>query len=600
MRSAAIRLALSRTLLASAVLTASVVVGFSAPSYGEVAGFYRAPVDDPVVDPYRVPSGPFGPGNRGIDYDTSPGEEVHASAGGVVSFAGQIGPTWHLVILHDDGIRTSYSFLTSLLKRRGDQVVQGDVVGIAGEQIHFGARAGDSYIDPSILFENSVVDVSLIPTEQRRVQGENQERRGLLRQLGGRIFGQLSGAGAAAGNTIEWMRQTSGEVVGNVVTLSQWVAQVGWAYAYGELMNTALQIRLAAYYWEQFYSPKTMLYLAEQFRRSRRFIQSQSNCTSPRTRVPPSRKRRIMVMVNGIESAGGRGPLQSLNASSLGYRDADVVEFSYRGDQAIDPESGAVITPSHYSPRDTEGDIRESAEKLRDLLIDINAANPGVPLDIVAHSQGGIVARLALDNGQPGSLAAPAPEAANLVMLATPNHGSDLATANAFLGTTGVGGVAQEAIAIGTGAPDPDSRAVAQLSEASALIGHLDKSILPASTRVTSIAAEGDLIVGALNSSLKGATNVLVPLYGLEAHSGIVSSPDTRREVALALAGMGPTCRNVVMGALLGGAISWTTDSLAGGLGAAAIRFDLRGPAQLRAPVQLFDTLNDLSAAVQH
>src|ERR687884_2023890 len=70
---------------------------------------YRPPVDGPVIDPFRPPATPYGPGNRGIDYRTVPGELVRAAADGDVVFAGQVGGSLPVVVLHPDGIRTSYS-----------------------------------------------------------------------------------------------------------------------------------------------------------------------------------------------------------------------------------------------------------------------------------------------------------------------------------------------------------------------------------------------------------------------------------------------------------------------------------------------------------
>ena len=42
---------------------------------------YVPPVDAPVVDPFRPPAGPYGAGNRGLEYGTRPGTEVRAVPG---------------------------------------------------------------------------------------------------------------------------------------------------------------------------------------------------------------------------------------------------------------------------------------------------------------------------------------------------------------------------------------------------------------------------------------------------------------------------------------------------------------------------------------
>ena len=113
---------------------------------------YKPPVDAPVVDPFRAPPAPWAAGNRGIEYATRPGTRVGAAADGTVVFAGMVGGSLHVVVRHADGVRTSYSFLRSVLVHRGDEVVQGEPVGTTGDRFHFGARIGDVYIDPALLF----------------------------------------------------------------------------------------------------------------------------------------------------------------------------------------------------------------------------------------------------------------------------------------------------------------------------------------------------------------------------------------------------------------------------------------------------------------
>ena len=63
-----------------------------------------------------------------------------------------VGGSLHVVVRHADGVRTSYSFLRSVLVHRGDEVVRGQPVGTTGDRFHFGARIGDVYIDPALLF----------------------------------------------------------------------------------------------------------------------------------------------------------------------------------------------------------------------------------------------------------------------------------------------------------------------------------------------------------------------------------------------------------------------------------------------------------------
>ncbi|MDQ3680626.1 MAG: M23 family metallopeptidase [Actinomycetota bacterium] len=131
-----------------------------------VAVPHQPPVDGTVVDLFRPPASPFGPGNRGIDYATLPGTVVRASADGEVVFAGPVGGRLHVVVRHADGLRTSYSFLAAISVSRGDRVTAGQEVGRAGSTVHFGARRGDAYIDPLTLFHPpGQARVHLVPDE---------------------------------------------------------------------------------------------------------------------------------------------------------------------------------------------------------------------------------------------------------------------------------------------------------------------------------------------------------------------------------------------------------------------------------------------------
>lgn len=124
---------------------------------------FHAPVDAPVIDPFRAPPTPYAAGNRGVEYATAPGSAVHAAAAGVVLFAGQVGGTLDVVVLHADAVRTTYGSLASLAVHVGDHVDAGAVVGTSGPTLHFGARAGRAYVDPAVLLAPSAGRARLVP-----------------------------------------------------------------------------------------------------------------------------------------------------------------------------------------------------------------------------------------------------------------------------------------------------------------------------------------------------------------------------------------------------------------------------------------------------
>ena len=130
----------------------------------QVVVVYAEPVDAPVVDRFRPPSSPYGPGNRGWEYATAPGQVVRASADGAVSFAGPVGGSTAVTIAHADGLRTSYSYLEVASVEAGAQVQRGDPIGRAGVRLHFGVRRGDVYLDPASLFATPATRrVRLVP-----------------------------------------------------------------------------------------------------------------------------------------------------------------------------------------------------------------------------------------------------------------------------------------------------------------------------------------------------------------------------------------------------------------------------------------------------
>ena len=124
---------------------------------------FRPPVDAPVADPFRPPENPYGPGNRGIEYDTVPGDVVRAAAAGTVSFAGAVAGSLHVSVDHGGGLVSSYSYLERISVRVGASVDQGQVIGVAGETLHFGVRLDSSYVDPDGFIGVRRVKVRLVP-----------------------------------------------------------------------------------------------------------------------------------------------------------------------------------------------------------------------------------------------------------------------------------------------------------------------------------------------------------------------------------------------------------------------------------------------------
>ena len=139
------------------------------------APLWSRPVAGAVTRPFREPPGPYGAGHRGVDFVAASGTEVRASGDGTVSFAGDVAGSLHVVVTHDGGLRTSYSFLSSVAVRAGQRVTRGQVLGQAGGSgdehgpgvVHFGLRIGERYVDPMVLFRprDLTALVRLVPAD---------------------------------------------------------------------------------------------------------------------------------------------------------------------------------------------------------------------------------------------------------------------------------------------------------------------------------------------------------------------------------------------------------------------------------------------------
>lgn len=501
-----------------AVLLAALVVvvpvlpalaaGVAAPA-GTVT--YRPPVDAPVVDGFRPPPENWNSGNRGLEYAARPGAPVGASADGEVVYAGLIAGKYHVVVLHADGIRTSYSYLSAISVRRGDQVRQGQVVGTAGETFHFGARAGEAYLDPALLFGGGRLEVYLVPNEERQPRTERIERSRLLRTLADLGSRSIAGGAAAAG----WVRDRTTEAVKNKVS------------------DTLDEVRGAIHYATE-NTPGA--HLGRFVEAAHAWWKARDSCTPDTVTAPKVEGRHILLRVGGLGSTSEKAAVDDVDATALGYADADVYRYSYRGGTTVE---------NPYTATDTTADIRESARRLRDLLSRIQADNPGVPVDIVAHSQGGLVARSALtDEVDPADGRLPKVNA--LITLGTPHLGTPVATGLSMVGHTDVGGaVFAGAHALLPDKIDPAGTSVKQMAEQSEYLRRLNRRPLPPGLKVTSIGAREDLAVPAGRTLLTGANNVTVSAPGVfNDHGKLPGAPQAQREIALGVAGMTPTCQS--------------------------------------------------------
>ncbi len=160
-----------RTLVLVAVALCLIVAVSPASAWGDWAW----PVVGPVIRGFELPNSPYGAGHRGIDIAAPFGTPVGAVAPGSVSFAGKVAGQLFVTVNHGGGLASTYSWLSSILVRKGAVVAAGDVLGLSGSghpgslvpHLHFGVKLGGVYVDPlQYLTSPSVVDlIRLAPWE---------------------------------------------------------------------------------------------------------------------------------------------------------------------------------------------------------------------------------------------------------------------------------------------------------------------------------------------------------------------------------------------------------------------------------------------------
>ncbi len=355
---------------------------------------YQAPIDAPIVDHFRPPAAKWAAGNRGIDYQTTAGTPVTAAEEGRVEFAGQVGGTLHVVVRHPDGLRTSYSFLASIAVVEGQTVSSGTIVGTAGDSLHFGVRSGDTYIDPELVLRGAAFSVHLVPAE-----GETEAQRRLGEMLRDAVVDELlSGEhhGGFTSSVVSWLRSTA---------------------------DPAAIIRLAVHYSA---ATSVTAHLAGFGAATWRWYRSRSSCTASGDvgqvlQQPASDHLVILIAGFGSASTPGAG-VDLVDLTAAGISADHVMRFSYNGGRTPTSTGApfAALETTTYTSADSQAALEAVASRLADAVAAVAAANPGAPIDVIGHSQGGVVALRGLQiAASRGTL----PAGTHLVTIASPHRG---------------------------------------------------------------------------------------------------------------------------------------------------------------------------------
>lgn len=125
-----------------------------------------------VLDPFDDPL-PYAAGHRGVDLAAAPEQTVRAALPGRVAVAGYVAGRPLVVIKHHGDRRTTYLPVIASVSV-GDYVLAGEPIGrvdpaaasqhcVAAPCLHWGARRGESYIDPLSLLSPLAGPIVLLP-----------------------------------------------------------------------------------------------------------------------------------------------------------------------------------------------------------------------------------------------------------------------------------------------------------------------------------------------------------------------------------------------------------------------------------------------------
>lgn len=508
------RYALSKTVVG--VVLVAVVAGAAGsvePAGGVTTTGWVRPVPGPVVRAFDPPPAPYAAGHRGVDFAAGDGAIVVAIGGGVVEFAGRVAYANHVVVRHDNGWRTSVSYVRDLMVREGERVSAGTPIArccassdpqhaAAGPSVHVALRIGDEYVDPMRLFSPPDLTelVHLAPTDGREWPSS---RRGAIEM----IF-DVTGVGA--------LLDAGGAVIGaggDLIDVFGVILEAG-ADRLPELLRYLDQI-----------DPSPLGDLAEA---TWNWIDQQDECDRDPPEPGSVQQQNRLMFVAGIDSFTKRdGTTNGFPADEIGYQPDDVNWFSYASDGG------------DYERVDTYAPIEESARRLGEQLRALQREWPGRSVDLIAHSQGGVVVqtflKLYYDPGDPTL-----PPLGTIVTLSSPHAGAPLATSGSAIAERPFGPWVIDHL---PGAQPSDAQSPRDLAETSSLQERLRSRPLPAGLDVVSIGAPFDLIVPATSTRLDGAQHVVVDPGGVfDQHTRVTTSRATQIVVNNALLGRPAPC----------------------------------------------------------
>lgn len=172
-----VALAIVAAVMTGVVVTRHHVARSSAVPRDDVT-CWAAPVQSPVVDPFRAPTCTWCSGNRGVEFGSVSGDRVRSPTAGTVVWVGAVAGTHWVVLTTDDQLRVSIGSVISDVAD-GQRVTTGMAIGVATGPVHLGVRRGVDYLDPARWLSISAFRARVVPDDGS--QAAPAQRRQLCR-----------------------------------------------------------------------------------------------------------------------------------------------------------------------------------------------------------------------------------------------------------------------------------------------------------------------------------------------------------------------------------------------------------------------------------
>jgi hypothetical protein len=219
----------------------------------------------------------------------------------------------------------------------------------------------------------------------------------------------------------------------------------------------------------------------------------------------------VVLIVPGVDTGSGLGAAYRLDPTSIGFECDRVFYFSYRGPGDGTPPGEAtcpIRLHRPYAQAVTQRPLSELVQAMVEQVEEIRRELPGVPLVLLTHSQGAVIAWRAVASGAVG-------EVSHLVALAGFPHSP---VGYPLPGQNGPGTVGADALRVmswlsrflGIGSFDPDSALAREILARPNGLEAVFSQRLPTDVTAAMLFSTSDLVVAPEGHDLPSAPTVMV------------------------------------------------------------------------------------------